>query len=226
MFKKMTLALVSALTLSMAATAIAKDDLPDRTEDGLMRIDSKKVDAVYWREGATLTPYNKILIMDPQVAFKKDWQRDYNRTTASGVSGKVSSQDMENIKSALAAEFDEVFTEVLSEAGFEVVDTPAEDVLVLRPAIVNLDVTAPDLRTSMRDRSYTTSAGEMTLYMDLFDSASGAKIGTVIDAQRARDTGIMMYSSGVSNKQEARKILKKWSGLLADSLAEAHESDD
>lgn len=226
MYKKLILTLVAALSLSIAGAAMAKDDMPDRTEDGLMRIDSKNVDAVYWRQGATLQEYNKVLIMDAQVAFRKDWKRDYNRTTMAGTSRKVTSDDMENIKSALSAEFDEVFTEVLTEAGFAVVDVPAEDVLVLRPAIVNLDVAAPDLQSAMRDRTFTTSAGQMTLYMDLFDSATGAKIGTVIDAERARDTGMMTYSSSVKNKQEARKILKKWSGLLADALNEAHKSGD
>ena len=226
MVKKVILTLVSALSLSFAGAAMAKDDMPDRTEDGLTRIDSKNVDAVYWREGATLQEYNKVLIMEPQVAFKKNWQRDYNRTATPGISRRVNSDDMERIKAALAGEFNSVFTEVLTEAGYDVVDQPAEDVLVLRPAIVNLDVTAPDLESGVRDRTYTTSAGSMTLYMDFFDSVTGSKIGTVIDAKRARDTGMMTYSSSIKNKQDARIILRKWSGLLADALDEAHKSDD
>lgn len=226
MYKKLTTTLLSALALLFAGAAIAKDDMPDRTEDGLMRMDSENVDAVYWLEGATLDEYKKVLIMDAQVAFRKNWQRDYNRTATPGVARRVTSDDMEAIKAALSDEFNSVFTEVLTEAGFAVVDTPAEDVLVLRPAIVNLDVTAPDLNSSMRDKTLTTSAGQMTLYMDLFDSATGAKIGTVIDAQQSRDTGVMTYASSLRNKQEARKILRKWSGLLADALSEAHKSDD
>ena len=226
MFKKMMTSLTAIVALALAGATLAKDEMPDRTEDGLMRIDSKNVEAVYWLEGATLEGYNSILIMDPQVAFRKNWQRDYNRTTMPGVSRRVTPDDMERIKQGLADEFISVFQEVLGEAGYGVVDAPAEDVLVLRPAIVNLDVTAPDLETSMRDRTYVASAGQMTLYMDLFDSVTGAKIGTVIDGQRARDTGTMTWSSGMKNKQEARRILRKWSGLLAAALDEAHKKGD
>lgn len=226
MHNKLILALAAALTLSFAGAAMAKDDLPDRTEDGLMRIDSKKVDAVYWREGATLAEYNKVLIMDCQVAFRKDWQRDYNRDAGASTSRKVKAEDMERIKNSLAAEFKSVFTKELDEAGFEVVDQRGDDVLVLRPAIVNLDVTAPDLQTASRNQTYVTSAGQMTLYMDLIDSTTSAKIGTVVDAQRSRDTGRMSYSNSITNKQEAGRILRKWSGLLADALSEAHKSDD
>jgi hypothetical protein len=226
MYKKLILTLVSALALSLTGAAMAKDDLPDVTEDGLMRIDSKHVDAVYWLEGATLAQYNKVMIMDCQVAFRKNWQRDYNRDAGPSTSRKVKSEDMERIKSALAAEFNSVFTKELDEAGYEVVDEGGDDVLILRPAIVNLDVTAPDLQSASRDRTYVTSAGQMTLYMDLFDSTTGAKIGAVVDAQRSRDTGRMSYSNRITNQQEAGKILRKWSGLLADALSEAHKSGD
>lgn len=226
MFKKMMTSITAIVALALAGAALAKDEMPDRTEDGLMRIDSKNVEAVYWLEGATLEGYNSILIMDPQVAFRKNWQRDYNRTTMPGVSRRVTSDDMERIKQGLADEFIAVFQEVLGEAGYGVVDVPAEDVLVLRPAIVNLDVNAPDLGSSMQDRTYVASAGRMTLYMDLFDSVTGAKIGTVIDGQKARDTGTLTWSSGVKNRQEARRILRKWSGLLADALDEAHKNGD
>lgn len=223
MYNKLMTSVTVTFALALTGAALAKDKLPDRTEDGLMRIDSKKVDAVYWLEGATLEDYDKILIMDPQVAFRKNWQRDYNRTAAPGASRRVSSDDMERIKQGLAEEFSSVFKEVLGKAGYDVVDVPAEDVLVLRPAIVDLEVTAPDLGSSMRDRTYTTSAGRMTLYMDLFDSVTGDKIGTVIDAQKARDTGMMTWSSGVRNKEEARRIFRKWSGLLSNALDEAHK---
>lgn len=226
MVTKRISSLTAIVALLFAGAALAKDDMPDVTEDGLMRIDSKNVDAVYWLEGATLEGYNKVLIMDPQVAFRKNWQRDYNRTATPGVSRRVTPDDMEKIKQGLADEFVSVFKEVLGEAGYDVVAEPAEDVLVLRPAIVDLDVTAPDLGSSMRDRTYTTSAGRMTLYMDLFDSVTGAKIGTVIDGQKARDTGMMTWSSGVKNRQEARRILRKWSGLLSNALDEAHKKDD
>ena len=225
MYKKLATSLMAIVALSVAGAALAKDKLPDQTEDGLDRIKSKHVDAVYWLEGATLDQYNKVLIVDAEVAFKKNWQRDYNRDVV-GTSGRVRSEDMELIKASLSKEFNAVFTKELTEGGYEVVTDPADDVLVLRPAIINLDVKAPDLQTAGRTRSYVSSAGNMTLYLELYDSATGAKIGTVLDAQKARDDGFMQYANRITNKAEADRSLRKWSGLLVKALDEAHKKDD
>lgn len=225
MYKKLITTLATVVALAFAGAALAKDKLPDQTEDGLDRIKSKNVDAVYWREGATLDQYNRVLIIDAEVAFKKNWQRDYNRDVV-GTSGRVRSEDMERIKDGLSKEFTAVFTKQMTEGGYEVVAEPADDVLVLRPAIVNLNVTAPDLQTSGMNRSYVSSAGEMTLYLEMYDSATGEKIGTVLDAQRARDMGYMQFANRVTNKAEADRMFRKWSNLLVKALDEAHKKDD
>ena len=84
--------------------------------------------------------YNRVLLVDATVAFKKHWQRDQNRSRI-----KVNTKDMEKIKTGLAELFEQVFAEKLSEAGYELTEERAEDVLVVRPAIINLDVYAPDV---------------------------------------------------------------------------------
>ena len=65
---------------------------------------------------------------------------------------RVSTRDMDRMKADVAAAFKKVFTEELqTKGGYEVVDTAAQDVLVLRPAIINLQVTAPDLLIGQHD---------------------------------------------------------------------------
>ena len=50
------------------------------------------------------------------------------------------------MKAGLAAEFKKVFTDELqNKGGYQVVTTAAPDVLVLRPALLNVEVNAPDL---------------------------------------------------------------------------------
>jgi len=208
-----------ALTLS--ATAMSADDgLPDKTTDGLTRVDSKKVQALYVQEGATLAPYTKVMLVDCAVAFRKDWMRDYNRERID-LSSRVSSKDMDKIKAALAAEFKTEFTKVLEAGGYAVVEETGEDVLLLRPALINLDISAPDINNASMSRTFVASAGQMTLYMELYDSATGAKFGEVVDAQAARDRGTMHYANRVTNKADADIILKKWANLLVDALNEA-----
>ena len=91
----------------------------------------------------------------------------------------------------------------------------------LRPAITDLDVNAPDLDTSTNVRTFTTEAGEMTLYMELYDSATGDKIGEVADREQAIDRSHFQYTNRVTNRAEANRILNKWAKLLVDALDEA-----
>jgi hypothetical protein len=100
-----------------------------------------------------------VAILECPVAFRRDWQRDQQR------SGKrISSQDMEEIKAGLSAEFRRIFVDELqNKGGYQVVETGGDDVLVLRPAIIDLDVSGPDTMSAGRSHTLSQSAGEMTL---------------------------------------------------------------
>jgi len=199
--------------------AVAKDKLPETTDDGLQLRKSKRVDAVYWQEGATLAPYKRVAILDCPVAFRKNWERDQNQTRRSNF---IKSDDMERIKKVLGEEFRNVFTKVLEEGGYEIAEGANEDVLLLRPAILDLDVTAPDLMEPGRTQTFAASAGAMTLYLELYDSATSSIIERVIDRKSSRDQGRIMVSSRVTNRAEADRMLQRWAKLLRDALDEAH----
>jgi hypothetical protein len=130
---------------------------------------------------------------------------------------------MEKMKARLVTEFNEVFTEVLQEGGgYEIVEEAAEDVLILRPAIINLTTNAPETMTSAGVRSYAESAGEMTLYLEAFDSQTNALIAKGMDRRRDRNSGWMTWQTSVSNKAAAKRILKGWAEVLRDALDEAN----
>jgi hypothetical protein len=213
---------ITVLTLSfsmlMAATALAKDKLPETSKDGLQLQHDTKLAAVYLKPGETLKGYDKVSITDVYVAFKKNWQRNYNRDTM-GLDGRVSDKDVEVIKKRLAKEFKTVFTKELQEkGGYEVVDTAAKDVLILRPGIINLVVNAPDVSRAGMGRTFVASAGEMTLYMELYDSLTSDKIAEVIDAQAAGNYGIGHAGNRVSNKADFDRVLAKWADILRKQL--------
>jgi hypothetical protein len=214
-----------AFGLALSGTALAKK-YPDVSDDGLTRVESKRLDAVYWREGATLEGYDKVMIGDVDVSFRKNWQRDQN-SSRRGASNRVTADDMTKIRAAVAEGFTEMFVKVLEEGGYTVVDQPGDDVLALEPSIVDLDVRAPDI--SMRQpgmtRTYTTSAGEMTLNMALFDSGSNSQIGRVIDRRRAMERGQQLqWSNSITNRQEANIMFRSWANALLDALNEAKDN--
>jgi hypothetical protein len=211
-----------ALMVVAAMPLRAEDELPKTTHDGLELLSDTKVYAVYARPGASLAPYTKVALLDCYVAFRKDWERDYNRDVT--FDRRVRAEDMERIKSGLAEEFKAVFTDELSKGGYEIADKTGDDVLIVRPALVNLDVTAPDLQTPSRSHTYVTSAGSMTLYMELFDSVTGDIIARIIDPEASDRGGFRMEANRVTNKGEADRILRKWARLLRSHLGVVQEA--
>ncbi len=209
-------ALCAGLLLSFGA--VAKDDLPDITEEGLHRIKDSNLAIVYAKPEVNLAVYSRIWLLEPTVAFRKNWQRDQNR----GYPLKVSNADMENIKSELAKLFDEVFRAELSEGGYVLVDEAADDVLLVRPAIVNLDVRAPDTMRAGRSYQYSESSGEMTLYLEIYDSTTGDLLGKALDRQADRERGYFQWQTRVTNRAAADRILKGWAKILREGLDEAH----
>ena len=211
------LPLVLAITVAPLA-ALASDELPETTTDGLKLVKGTEVRAVYMAEGADLSQYDKIAMLKVFVAFKKNWKRDHNRDAAT-LEDRVSDKDMQKIRDELAKEFERVFVETLEkEGGHQFVKEAGEGVLILRPAIINLDVAAPDLMQP-DIQTFAASAGSMTLYMEMFDGKTGAKIAQVIDPEAASD-GLWHYSNSVTNKFEADRVLKRWASLLNKHLAE------
>lgn len=199
--------------------AAKKDDPPEVTEDGLHLVKDSNLALVYAVPGADLNGYRRIWLVEPHIAFKKNWQRDQNRSK--GI--KVTDKDMEKIRTRLASEFTSVFAEVLQENdGYELAEERADDVLIVRPAIINLDVNAPDVVSPGRSRTFADSFGEMTLYVEAYDAQTNALIAKALDRQVDRDKGFATWQSSVSNAQAARRILRDWAQSMRDGLEEAN----
>lgn len=209
--------LAMGLTMTLAAQASEDFEFPEITEDGLHKLKDTELALVYAQPGAELSGYSKVLLLDATVAFKKNWLRNQNRT----YSHKVRADDMERIRTELAGLFREVFEEELKEGGYELTDQAGDDVLLVRPAIVNLDVTAPDTRSAGRTYQYSESAGEMTLYVELYDSVTGDIIAKAMDRKRDRERGYFQWQTRVTNTATARRFLKSWATTLREGLDEA-----
>jgi hypothetical protein len=216
-----------ALAFALALTAhqdlqAADDDIPEVTHDGLQRLEDSKAAIAYVKPGADLSVYDRFLIVDCFVAFKKDWQKDYNRDQRS-LSGQVTDKDMERMRNDMAELFREVFVEELTENdGYELVDAPAEGVLLIRPAIIDLEATAPDVQSAGRSTTFVDSAGTATLFIELYDSVSGEILARAIDRKADRSHGRMEWSTGTSNRVNAKRILRTWAGWLRERMDEVH----
>ena len=103
--------------------------------------------------------------------------------------------------------------------GFEVVDELDHDVLLLRPAIIDLDITAPDSMSAGRTRTFSATTGSATLYIELYDAVSGQIIGRAGDRQAVRNAGgSVSWSNRVTNTADARRMFSGWASTLRTFL--------
>ena len=213
----LALSLLVFAFFSHAALAKGKSEVPEYTVEGLKLVPNTKNIALVWAEpGANLKQYERVHLLEPYVAFKKNWRRDQNRGSI-----RVTNSDMERIKESVKTLFIEVFKEELDKGGYVLTEERAEDVLIIRPAIINLDVTAPDIMHSSRSASFTQSAGSMTLYMELYDSVTEDIIAKAMDSRADRDNGHMQWQTAPANRTAAKRMMRLWAEALRKGLDEA-----
>jgi hypothetical protein len=214
--------LIASLTAFYPALA-AEAELPEVSLEGLELVEKDRRGEIYADPDVDWSVYTEIQLDQATVAFRKNWQRDQNRYN----SFKVRASDMEQIKSGLAELFDEVFSEELSgEGGYTIVDETGDHVMRIEPHIVDLDVYAPDTRTAGVTRSYTESAGRMTLKLFIYDSITGDLIAAASDRREAPRRGYMQWTTSVTNNAEARRMLQHWAQGLRERLDEASGRKD
>lgn len=212
------LLLCGVVAAMLSSAALATDKLPEVDKDGLHLVPDSKVAVAYAKPGADLSQYDKIKLLDCYVDFVKDWEKNYNLNEI-GLEGRVRDKDAEEIKQRLADEFRAVFTKELTKRGYPIVEDTGPGVLLLRPALINVDVAAPDLRTTSRSYTLVQSAGGMTLFLELYDAATSTLLARIADPQ-ADDTGFAERANRVTNRAAADRILRSWADLLAKHLAE------
>jgi hypothetical protein len=210
---------IAIMSFASIPVAQAREAPPETTPEGLVLLKSTKSRISYVKPGATFTQYNRVAILECLVEFEKDWQEDYNSSRV-GLDGRVSDKDVERMKTGLAAEFKKVFTDELqNKGGYQVVGSAAPDVLVLRPALLNVEVNAPDIMTAGINATVVRSAGQMTLFLELWDSSTNTLLARVMDAAADPDS-FAKQANRVTNVQAADRILRDWAHELRLRLDE------
>lgn len=206
------------LVLSAALLAGCAAGAPKTEWDGLVRQPGTRLDAVFVRpdtEGE-IAAFRSVMLDPVSVSFARDF--DPNRGTRS-LTRRVNADDLIAIQENLATLFREVFREELVAGGYELVETPGPDTLRVTAAIVDLFINAPD--TAMGPtRTYTASAGRMTLVMELRDSVSGELLARAVDRRTSRGADAWTISNRMTNTAEARQAFRTWAAALRRGLDE------
>jgi hypothetical protein len=194
---------------------VARADQPPQTWDGLVMVKSEKLAAVYLQPGANFSVYDKVMLDTPEVAFRKNWQQDYNDQVVD-LDHRVTDDDAQRIMTAVRTGFAAILADAFAKGGFPVVTSPAKDVLRVSTAIINLCLTAPDVAVNFSD-IYADNAGQATLVLEARDSLTGALLGRALDAEVAGDS-VWQLRNSVTNHADFRRLGETWANASVSGL--------
>jgi len=218
-----TAAILMACIASLSGCATTDAKMPTETHDGLSLVPNTKFQEMYRRPNADISTYTELGLAPCKVAFKKNWLRNQNFNRVD-LTNRVTQKDVDRIKDRLSEACDEQFRDALLEdPAYKLVDTfnDGEEVLIIHPSIINLDISAPDVSAPGISRTYTTSSGEMTLSLELTDATTGEILARAIDKRRGLDQNRLQWTNSVTNKADAQRTLKRWAKILREGLDEA-----
>lgn len=218
------LATVTLLLATVAATA-ADQQFPQESPDGLQLRKTLADGAVYVKQGADFSKYKSVGLLECYVQFAKDWAQNYNENEPD-LAAQVTPTDETRIKNDLSEQFNKVFVTELGKNGdFQIVTTQGPGVLMLRPSLLNVVVTAPDVDNPSPSVDIVASAGQMTLYLELWDGGTSTLLARVIDAEADPGMGGMgEQANSVTNQAAADEILKRWADRLRKALDAARSA--
>lgn len=206
--------LLAALAITVGITdATAK---APATWDGLVQVKSKKLALAYLLPDADFRAYSKVMFDPPQVAFAKNWQRDFNRSTMS-LAGRITDSDVREATDKAKESLAEIFPKRFTEEGYQVVTQPGPDVLRLQLVIVNLEVNAPERNMPGRSNTYAFDAGEATFAIEVRDSLTGQLLGRAVDRREAGE-GPSYRRTNSSNVADFEALFDSWARIAASGL--------
>lgn len=213
------------LLLATGAVSAADQQYPAVSPDGLQLRKTLEHGAVYVKQGADFAQYKSVGFLECYVQFAKNWARDYNEDEPD-LAAQVTPYDEKRIKDDLSVQFNKVFVAELGKNGdFQIVTTQGPGVLMLRPSLLNVIVTAPDTDNPSPSVDIVASAGQMTLYLELWDGGTSTLLARVIDTEADNSMGgVAEQANSATNQQAADLILKNWADRLRKALDEARNA--
>lgn len=219
-------ALLSGLLL-LSPVLHAEDvrKLDDISFDGLSLVKESRHRVVYVDKSVVWANYNEIMLQPPQVAFRKNWQRNQNQQPGS-TGRRVSDKDVLKLKNGVADMLSEIFNQQLAASRFKIVSEANANTLIIKPSVINLDIAAPDLKAPGMDRTYVHQVGSGVLYLELYDATSGNILARALDYRETIDRGYMVWANRMQNRADAEKVITAWAKQLIETLDELTSPED
>jgi hypothetical protein len=201
----------------IGAAVVRAAPAPAAATDNLVQVNSSQLRRLFVAPGADFRRFKKIILEPTEVAFAENWVRDFN-TTQRGGARRISDRDAARIKDQVSTGMGDIFARAFRGAGYEIVTAAGPDVLRVHTKVANLAITAPDLQTPGRSRTFAETAGEATLILEARDSKSGALLGRALDRRIAGRARTELRNS-VTNRRDFERVARTWASASVEDLA-------
>jgi hypothetical protein len=183
----------------------------EMTPDGLARVPSRSAGGVYRLPGAPFAQYKRLILEPVTVSFIEGWQKSHP---------DISEREIRRMREETTRQFREEFTRELIKAGkYTFANDPGADVLIVAPAITELDVPAPS-SDQMDKRTMAPRSIAMRITGELRDAASGTLVGRIDMFAGGEEYGLNELREGnrTTNAFEVRTHIRDWVRLFREAL--------
>lgn len=224
--------LASVISFGVTAQTIDTSEEGVKSKEGLYLVEGAKVNIAFVLPDLDLSNYSQVLIEPLEFALEQNEneEKKQQRRNCSVSADKLAACTGDNIFAITEEdkkEMAEVFAEIIAhhmEKGppIEMVSKAAAGVLVFKPTIAQINITAPKGGSrysgsrSARSRVYTRSSGSITLVGQFFDGGTGELVAYIVDQQIGTD--VWHSNDRISNWGDLRLAFHQWARLFRKRL--------
>jgi hypothetical protein len=209
-----------ALALGVAIAACAPPPAPsiptgsaaELSFDGLHRVQNARFAGVWVRKGADLSVYRRLMILPPEIAYKKPPSPRGDPEAGFPLD--------EHQMGKLRQLFRDVFREELLAGDCQLSEAPGPDVLLVQAGLLDLVVRVPTSGLhSARGGTWVSSYGVMTLVVQLYDSETRQILARVMERREVLPAAAVEFSKAeLSTSIELRTFFERWATRLREGL--------
>jgi hypothetical protein len=199
---------------SLPPPRFAADEGIELSDDGLRPLEHARFPNAWARPGVEFSGYDEIWPQYLGIRYRQPPRAD-----RSGM-GYVGNAFPKALKDELTEAFEEIFAdEITADGDWRTADANGPNVLILRAALVDLVVHVPFRRLGSDDLAWVSSAADVTLVVELWDSQKQLIVARIADRRSvASGTERPIRATVGATQYEARRIFRDWARRLRSLL--------
>lgn len=227
MKKLFTAAAAFILAMGASQAALAKQEMPQVTEHGLVLEERGTFQHTWVHPDADFSKYDKIVLIDGELEFRdvgparKSRSRAlYSNEREFGVSEKDQARFSDRVEKA--------FTKSLAKSDhYEIVEQRGPSTLILRGHVVDVVSHVPPPLAG-RGEVYSASMGEVTMILEVYDGETGKPLALATERRALQRPGgqyidTMSSANSVTAWAEVNRWASRTGSRVANALDSSHE---